>query len=119
MVVGGPSRLGLVELLVLHTRANACLPPAARTTQAVLWPASHLLCGQPTNPPPHTTPHHSPHPTPPNSTHSNPRQDLGATSIVQAWQRLDGGEQRLECRTGAAQAEGGVHDLHTFDKRSW
>ncbi|PRW33277.1 IMP dehydrogenase [Chlorella sorokiniana] len=46
-------------------------------------------------------------------------QDLGATSIVQAWQRLDGGEQRLECRTGAAQAEGGVHDLHTFDKRSW
>lgn len=46
-------------------------------------------------------------------------QDLGATSIVQAWQRLDAGEQRLECRTGAAQAEGGVHDLHTFDKRSW
>lgn len=46
-------------------------------------------------------------------------QDLGATSIVQAWQRLDAGEQRLECRTGAAQAEGGVHDLHSYDKRSW
>ena len=46
-------------------------------------------------------------------------QDLGATSIAGAWQRLDNGEQRLESRTGAAQAEGGVHDLHTFDKRSW
>ncbi|KAL4439899.1 hypothetical protein ABPG75_002900 [Micractinium tetrahymenae] len=46
-------------------------------------------------------------------------QDLGATSIHEAWRRLDSGEQRLECRTGAAQAEGGVHDMHTFDKRSW
>ncbi|PSC67457.1 inosine-5 -monophosphate dehydrogenase 2-like [Micractinium conductrix] len=46
-------------------------------------------------------------------------QDLGATSIARSWQRLDSGEQRLERLTGAAQAEGGVHDLHTFDKRSW
>ena len=46
-------------------------------------------------------------------------QDLGATSISEAWRRLDSGEQRLECRTGAAQAEGGVHDMHSFDKRSW
>lgn len=40
-------------------------------------------------------------------------------SIVQAWQRLDTGEQRLEARTGAAQAEGGVHDLHSYEKVSW
>ena len=48
-----------------------------------------------------------------------PPQDLGAKSIVDAWRRLDSGAQRLESRTGAAQAEGGVHDMHSFDKRSW
>jgi IMP dehydrogenase len=46
-------------------------------------------------------------------------QDLGAKSIAEAWRRLDGGEQRLECRTGAAQAEGGIHDMHSYEKRSW
>ena len=48
-----------------------------------------------------------------------PPQDLGAKSLADAWRRLDVGEQRVECRTGAAQAEGGVHDMHSFDKRSW
>lgn len=46
-------------------------------------------------------------------------QDLGAKSLAEAWQRLDRGEQRLECRTGAAQAEGGIHDMHSFEKKSW
>ena len=50
---------------------------------------------------------------------SSSLQDLGAKSIVDARRRLDCGEQRLESRTGAAQAEGGVHDMHSFDKRSW
>ncbi|EFN52824.1 hypothetical protein CHLNCDRAFT_138255 [Chlorella variabilis] len=45
--------------------------------------------------------------------------DLGAKSLAEAWQRLDRGEQRLECRTGAAQAEGGIHDMHSFEKKSW
>jgi IMP dehydrogenase len=46
-------------------------------------------------------------------------QDLGAKSLQEAWRRLDAGEQRLECRTGAAQAEGGIHDMHSYEKRSW
>ncbi|KAI3431760.1 hypothetical protein D9Q98_004802 [Chlorella vulgaris] len=46
-------------------------------------------------------------------------QDLGAKSIADAWQRLDSGEQRLESRTGAAQAEGGIHDMHSYEKKSW
>ncbi|KAL4854420.1 Inosine-5'-monophosphate dehydrogenase [Chlorella vulgaris] len=45
--------------------------------------------------------------------------DLGAKSIADAWQRLDSGEQRLESRTGAAQAEGGIHDMHSYEKKSW
>ena len=32
---------------------------------------------------------------------------------------LAGGQMRLECRTGAAQREGGVHDLHSYEKKSW
>lgn len=46
-------------------------------------------------------------------------QDLGAKSIPEAHALLRSGEMRLECRTGAAQAEGGVHDLHSYEKRSW
>lgn len=46
-------------------------------------------------------------------------QDLGAVSQAQAWRRLYTGEQRLEARTGAAQAEGGVHDLESFTKTLW
>ena len=46
-------------------------------------------------------------------------QDLGAKSVAEAHHALYNGSQRLEGRTGAAQAEGGVHDMHSYDKRSW
>jgi IMP dehydrogenase len=40
-------------------------------------------------------------------------------SIAAAHDALYSGAQRLEARTGAAQAEGGVHDLHAYEKRAW
>jgi IMP dehydrogenase len=46
-------------------------------------------------------------------------QDLGSQSIKLAHERLARGETLLESRTGAAQAEGGVHDMHSFDKVRW
>ena len=46
-------------------------------------------------------------------------QDLGAKDLSSAHQLLKRGEMRLECRTGSAQAEGGVHDMHSFDKVRW
>ena len=46
-------------------------------------------------------------------------QDLGAKSIVDVRQLLVDGRMRMECRTGAAQSEGGVHDMLTFEKKAW
>eukprot|EP00879_Flechtneria_rotunda_P018863 GHRR01019800.1.p1 GENE.GHRR01019800.1~~GHRR01019800.1.p1 ORF type:complete len:443 (+),score=175.86 GHRR01019800.1:489-1817(+) len=46
-------------------------------------------------------------------------QDLGVQDIPQARNALYSGAMRMECRTGAAQHEGGVHDLLTFDKKPW
>lgn len=46
-------------------------------------------------------------------------QDLGARSLTQARELLYSGEMRLEGRTQAAQAEGGVHDMLTFEKKPW
>ena len=46
-------------------------------------------------------------------------QDLGARSVAAAHQMLARGDIWLESRTGAAQAEGGVHDMHSFDKVRW
>ncbi|KAL4519348.1 hypothetical protein Ndes2526A_g00437 [Nannochloris sp. 'desiccata'] len=46
-------------------------------------------------------------------------QDLGAKTLTEAHTQLYTGKQRLESRTGAAQAEGGVHDMHSYDKRAW
>ncbi|KDD72148.1 IMP dehydrogenase/GMP reductase [Helicosporidium sp. ATCC 50920] len=46
-------------------------------------------------------------------------QDLGVRSVPDAHRALQEGGLRLECRTGAAQAEGGVHDMHSYVKRSW
>lgn len=46
-------------------------------------------------------------------------QDLGAKSLADAHAALHSGTQRLEARTGAAQAEGGVHDMHSYEKKSW
>lgn len=46
-------------------------------------------------------------------------QDLGAKSLAAAHAALDSGSQRVEARTGAAQAEGGIHDMHSYTKRAW
>ncbi|KAL3154836.1 hypothetical protein ABBQ38_011379 [Trebouxia sp. C0009 RCD-2024] len=46
-------------------------------------------------------------------------QDLGAKDLSSAHQLLKSGQMRVECRTGSAQAEGGVHDMHSFDKVRW
>lgn len=46
-------------------------------------------------------------------------QDMGAASLDQAHQMMAGGQIFLETRTGAAQAEGGIHDMHSFDKVRW
>ena len=46
-------------------------------------------------------------------------QDLGVKDLAAARAALYGGEMRMDCRTGAAQAEGGVHDMMTFDKKPW
>lgn len=44
-------------------------------------------------------------------------QDLGVKSIQAAHDSLINGSIRLEVRTGAAQAEGGVHDLVSYEKK--
>ncbi|KAI3853867.1 hypothetical protein MKX03_001195 [Papaver bracteatum] len=46
-------------------------------------------------------------------------QDLGASSIDSAHKLLRSNELRLEVRTGAAQLEGGVHDLVYYEKKSF
>lgn len=46
-------------------------------------------------------------------------QDLGVKSIKDAHDALTKGNIRLEVRTGAAQAEGGVHHLVSYEKRSF
>jgi IMP dehydrogenase len=46
-------------------------------------------------------------------------QDLGARSLVQAHEMLDSGQMTMEVRTGAAQHEGGIHDMHSYTKVPW
>lgn len=46
-------------------------------------------------------------------------QDLGASSVQSAHDLLRSGTLRLEVRTGAAQVEGGVHGLVSYEKRSF
>eukprot|EP00775_Hariotina_reticulata_P004723 gene4724-4973_t len=46
-------------------------------------------------------------------------QDLGVQDVAQARKGLASGTMRMECRTGAAQQEGGVHDLLTYEKKPW
>jgi IMP dehydrogenase len=46
-------------------------------------------------------------------------QDLGVQDVAQARKGLSSGTMRMECRTGAAQTEGGVHDLLTYEKKPW
>jgi IMP dehydrogenase len=40
-------------------------------------------------------------------------------SLWQARELLYGGAMKMEGRTQAAQAEGGVHDMLTFEKKPW
>lgn len=46
-------------------------------------------------------------------------QDLGASSLESAHDLLRSGVLRLEVRTGAAQVEGGVHGLVSYEKKSF
>ncbi|XP_058096076.1 inosine-5'-monophosphate dehydrogenase-like [Magnolia sinica] len=46
-------------------------------------------------------------------------QDLGASSLQSAHDLLSSGVLRLEVRSGAAQVEGGVHDLVFYEKKSF
>ncbi|XP_057485731.1 inosine-5'-monophosphate dehydrogenase 2-like [Actinidia eriantha] len=46
-------------------------------------------------------------------------QDLGASSLHSARELLRSGVLRLEVRTGAAQVEGGVHGLVSYEKKSF
>ncbi|KAG6416382.1 hypothetical protein SASPL_123811 [Salvia splendens] len=46
-------------------------------------------------------------------------QDLGASSLQSANDLLQSGVLRLEVRTGAAQVEGGIHGLVSYEKKSF
>lgn len=45
-------------------------------------------------------------------------QDVGMRSMAEMHSALADGTLRLELRSPAAQREGGVHSLHSFEKRS-
>jgi IMP dehydrogenase len=44
-------------------------------------------------------------------------QDAGVNSLTDAWEKLYSGKVRFEIRSPAAQKEGGVHGLHSYEKR--
>jgi IMP dehydrogenase len=44
-------------------------------------------------------------------------QDMGVRSITELKEGVVNGTVRFEMRTASAQAEGGVHGLHSFDKK--
>ena len=44
-------------------------------------------------------------------------QDLGASSLQHLHELTDAGMTRFELRTPSAQREGGIHGLHSFEKR--
>ncbi|KAK6866660.1 Inosine-5'-monophosphate dehydrogenase [Candida tropicalis] len=44
-------------------------------------------------------------------------QDIGIQSINELREKVDGSEVRFEFRTASAQFEGGVHGLHSYEKR--
>jgi len=46
-------------------------------------------------------------------------QDMGARSNAHAAELREAGDMRMETRTGAAQKEGGVHDMHSYKKVLW
>ncbi|CAG9465956.1 unnamed protein product [Pedinophyceae sp. YPF-701] len=46
-------------------------------------------------------------------------QDMGVRSIAEAREGLYTGTLKMETRSGAAIVEGGVHDMHAFEKKRW
>eukprot|EP00971_Amphidinium_carterae_P318446 6329570-Amphidinium_carterae.1 len=44
-------------------------------------------------------------------------QDLGVKAVASLPEKLDRGELRFELRSAAAQREGGIHDLHSFERK--
>ncbi|KAJ2850963.1 inosine-5'-monophosphate dehydrogenase [Coemansia brasiliensis] len=44
-------------------------------------------------------------------------QDMGVPHLSELWNMVDSGQVRFERRSAAAQIEGGVHDLFSFEKR--
>lgn len=44
-------------------------------------------------------------------------QDIGVTSLAEFREQVDNGSVRFEFRTASAQLEGGVHSLHSYEKR--
>ena len=44
-------------------------------------------------------------------------QDMGHKSLAEVHEALADGRLRFELRTAAAQAEGGVHSLHTYTNK--
>merc|ERR1712150_461668 len=44
-------------------------------------------------------------------------QDIGARSVSQLREQLYAGQLRFELRSAAAQREGGVHGLHSFERK--
>ena len=46
-------------------------------------------------------------------------QDLGTESIKRAHDILSNGTMTMEVRSGAAQQEGGIHDMHSSSKVPW
>jgi IMP dehydrogenase len=46
-------------------------------------------------------------------------QDFGAKDVKMAHKYLEDGTLRMEMRSGAAQHEGGIHDMHSYVKKRW
>lgn len=46
-------------------------------------------------------------------------QDLGAVDIGTLHRSLNEGILRMEVRSSGAQAEGNVHDMHSYTKKPW
>lgn len=46
-------------------------------------------------------------------------QDMGVRSVQDAHSALKQGSMRLEARSSAAQAEGNIHDMHSFKRVRW